>query len=61
MSTKMKHIDDLHFEHQLWTSEAKFFVDELKIYQKRLGEVASKNSKEDVRKQIEHFQNQFII
>jgi hypothetical protein len=61
MATKMKHIDDLHFEHQLWMSEAKFFADELKIYQKRLAEVASKNTKEDVRKQVEHFQNQFII
>ncbi len=61
MTTKMKHIDDLHFEHQLWMSEAKFFADELKIYQKRLAEVASKNTKEDVRKQVEHFQNQFII
>jgi len=61
MTTKMKHIDDLHFEHQLWTSEAKFYVDELKIYQKRLAEVASKNTSEDVRKQVEHFQNQFII
>lgn len=59
--TKMKHIDDLHFEHQLWTSEAKFYVDELKIYQKRLQEIAGKNTKEEVRKQIEHFQNQFII
>ena len=61
MTTKMKHIDDLHFEHQLWMSEAKFFADELKIYQKRLAEVASKNTKEDVRKQVEHLQNQFII
>ena len=60
-TSKLKHIDDLHFEHQLWTSEAKFYVDELKIYQKRLAEVASKNTKEDVRKQVEHFQNQFSI
>ena len=60
-ATKTKHLDDLHFEHQLWTSEAKFYVDELKIYQNRLAEIASKNTSEDVRKQIEHFQNKLII
>lgn len=60
-TSKVKHIDELHFEHQLWISEAKFYVDELKVYQKRLEEIASKNTKEEVRKQVEHFQNQFII
>ncbi|MES1225935.1 MAG: hypothetical protein ABUT20_61220 [Bacteroidota bacterium] len=58
---KTKHIDELHFEHRLWISEAKFYVDELKIYQNRLEEVAQKNTKQEVRQQIEHFQNQFII
>jgi hypothetical protein len=60
-ATKTKHIDELHFEHQLWTSEAKFYADELKIYQNRLAEVAAKNPSVEVRKQIEHFQNKFII
>lgn len=59
--TKTKHIDELHFEHQLWTSAAKFYADELKIYQNRLDEIARKNTGTDVRKQVEHFQNQFII
>lgn len=27
---KVKHIDELHFDHQLWYSEASFFADELK-------------------------------
>jgi hypothetical protein len=58
---KVKHIDELHFDHQLWYSEASFFADELKIYQNRLEEIASKNTKSEVRAQIEHFQNQFII
>jgi hypothetical protein len=56
-----KRIDDLHFDHQLWLSETKFFRDELAIYQNRLSEVASKYTVSDVLKQIEHFQNQFII
>ncbi len=58
---KNKHIGDLHFEHQLWRSEAKFYKDELKIYQNRLSEVASKNTNVEFRKQVEHFQNQFLI
>lgn len=60
-ATKNKHIDDLHFEHELWASEAKFYTDELKIYQKRLEEIASKNTSQEVVKQVEHFQNTFII
>lgn len=60
-TTKTKHLDELHFEHALWTSEAKFYADELKIYQKRLEEIASKNTAQDVREQIEHFQNKFIL
>lgn len=59
--TKNKHIDDLHFEHQLWLSALRFYADELKIYQQRLEEVAFKNTRIEIRAQIEHFQNQFII
>lgn len=55
------HIDFLHFEHQLWLNDVKFYIDELKIYQKLLEEIAGKNTSGDVRKHIEHFQNQFII
>ncbi len=61
MEKRKKHLDDLHFEHQLWLSEAKFYADELKIYQKRLEEVSAKNSSSEVKMQVEHFQNQFII
>jgi len=60
-NSNTKHIDALHFEHQLWLSRAKFYTDELVIYQKRLEYIAGKNNKEEVRKQVEHFQNQFII
>ena len=56
-----KRIDELHFEHELWMGESKFFKDELKIYQNRLDEIASKNTAQDVLKSIEHFQNQFVI
>ncbi len=58
---KKMHLSDLHFEHELWAMEVKFYREELKLYQKWLEEVAAKNTHEDVLKQVEHFQNQFII
>lgn len=59
-SDKKKHIDELHFEHTLWINQLKFYKDELKVYQKRLEEIASKNTKIEVRSQVESFQNKFI-
>ena len=44
---KSKHLSDLHFEHELWTMEVKFYREELKLYQKWLEEVAAKNTHED--------------
>ena len=58
MKTK---IFDQHSEHGEWLNKLDFYKDELKIMQTRLQEVSSKNTKEEVRKEIEHFQNQFII
>jgi len=59
--TKRKHLSDLHFEHQLWTMETAFYTDELNLYQQWLAGIAAKNTGEEVVKQVEHFQNQFII
>lgn len=61
METQKKHLEELHSEHLSWLSEAKFYADELGIFQKRLEEVASKNTDTAIKAQIEHFQNQFII
>lgn len=55
-----KHIDELHFEHQVWTNNMKFYLDEILIFENRLGELVQRNSKTEVTAQIEHFQNQFI-
>ncbi len=60
-TSKPMHLNLLHFEHQLWLNDVKFYYDELKIYQKLLEETASKNTGLEVMKHIEHFQNQFII
>lgn len=50
-----------HEENQEWTNKLNFYKDEVKIMTGRLEEIASKNSASDVLKQIEHFQNQFIV
>lgn len=55
------HIDDLHFEHQRWLSELRFFKDELPIFQNRLEEIANRYSNKDVLKELDHFQNQLSI
>jgi hypothetical protein len=50
-----------HAEHTEWLSKMKFYTDEISILKNRLGEIASKNSHNEVLVQIEHFQNQMII
>ncbi|MGQ0826871.1 MAG: hypothetical protein ACT4ON_00605 [Bacteroidota bacterium] len=61
MITATKRIDELHSEHQLWMPMLELYADELKIYQKRLEETTTKDPDEMTKKQIEHFQNQFLI
>ena len=55
-----RYISDLHFEHMVWVNQLKFFKDELEILKNRLGEVSIRNTKMEVKAQVEHFQNQFI-
>ena len=50
-----------HEEHNEWLNKLSFYKDELKMMQEKLEEISSKNTGLDVRKSIEHFQNQFII
>ncbi len=61
METKRKHLNELHFDHQLWLSEAIFYGYELSVYRKRLESISFRNTAQEIKKQIEHFQNQFII
>ena len=63
MSTKgtpKKHIDELHADHRLWINNMKFYLDELNIFEKRLGEIVTRNTKVEVTAKVEQFQNQFI-
>lgn len=50
-----------HEEHNTWTNKLLFYNDEIKLMQEKLEEVNSKNTGIDVKKKVEHFQNQLII
>lgn len=50
-----------HHDHSGWLNKLDFYNDEIDIMQKKLEEVNSKNTGIEVRKSVEHFQNQFII
>lgn len=61
MHTKKRHMEDLHFENQLWRTRLAFYEDELKIYSARLSEVSAKNTAVDIKIKVEQFQNKFYI
>lgn len=48
-------------DHTIWSKGLEFYKDEFDIMEKRLLAVSSKNSSEEARKGVEHFQNQFLI
>ncbi|MGZ3932901.1 MAG: hypothetical protein ACXVPQ_02395 [Bacteroidia bacterium] len=50
-----------HSEHAEWQNKLAFYRDEVKVMQKRLEEISQKNTATEIRKEIEHFQNQFIV
>ncbi len=56
-----KHMDDLHFEHKVWTRQLEFSKDEIAFFKERAGEISQRYTDLDVLKKLEHFQNQFII
>jgi hypothetical protein len=61
MATAKLHVSDLHFEHKLWKLRLEFYNDELSIYQTRLEDISSKNTLVEIKKQVDHFANQFLI
>lgn len=50
-----------HSENAEWINKLNFYQDELAIMQKRVSEIAAKNSSKEVLSLVEHFQNQLII
>ena len=60
VSEKKVHMSDLHFELNLWLNELKFYKDEIKIFNRRLEDIVSRNTSQEVMQELEHFQNQYI-
>lgn len=58
---KFVYISDLHFEHVHWRSELLFWEEQIHSYIKRLEEVVVRWTNNNIRAQVEHFQNQFIL
>lgn len=54
----IKHITNLHND---WLRGLEFYKDELQIIQKRLEDIAARNTGHEVTAGIEHFQNQLLI
>lgn len=54
-------IPSLHLEYQLWIRELSFYKESIKILEKHLELLVSRNTGKAVRATIEHFQNQFIL
>lgn len=50
----------LHLEHEIWLNALSFYRDEMNILDKYLLEIVKKNTGQEVMKEVEHFQNQFI-
>lgn len=61
MAEKVIFNSDLHFEHKQWCSELAFWEDELKLFNHRLDELVHRWTKKEVLKQLEHFQNEFVL
>jgi hypothetical protein len=50
-----------HDENTDWMSRVAFYKDEITILQGVLSEIASKNTGDEALKEVEHYQNQFIV
>ena len=61
LKREKKHMDDLHFEHIVWTRQLEFSKDEIQFFKERAGEISQRYTDKDVLKRLEYFQNQFII
>lgn len=60
MSTAQIEVENLHFQHRLWSNELSFVEDELKIFEHRLEKLVNTLQDRDMLARLEHYQNQFI-
>lgn len=61
MKATEQHIEDLHFEHKLWLSEANFYRDELKVYHKQVQNLSERNTSADAKERVNHFEHEFKL
>jgi hypothetical protein len=54
-------LTEQHVAYREWLNRLAFYKDELKIMQNRIAEIAERNTKPEILKQVEHFQNMLII
>jgi hypothetical protein len=59
METNKIPVTELHAAISAWKSDIQLVRSEIATFRDQLGEIASKNSHEEVLKEVEHFQNQF--
>ena len=50
-----------HYEHTEWLNKLSFYADETSVMQKRIEEIATRNTAKEVKIKLEHFQNQLLI
>jgi hypothetical protein len=50
----------LHLICEDWKRTLEFYKSEIPFFKRRLEEIATKNTAEEIRKQVEHFENTFI-
>lgn len=60
MTAHRVHISDLHSDHLLWMNTLAFCKEEIAILERRMEEIAKRNTGSDVLAELEHFQNQYI-
>lgn len=61
MSSKSEYISEQHQENKEWLETLKFYKDEIMILRNRLSEISAKNSSQEVKVKVSHFENQCII
>jgi len=59
-TTKQVHLGDLHSDHTVWLNTLEHYKLEIGLFEKRLGDIATRNTRTEVLAELEHFQNQFI-
>ena len=57
----LTHISHVSAEHSSWLRGIEFYNDEMRIMKHRLEEVSGKYTNPEVKKLVEHFQNQFML